>query len=769
MGVLIKPPIIDNTIQAFEITANKNKMKVSFYFQTQDDAVVVNKNYVLVRVLIGGRNCLRGEYRIYPCYLEDPFIIENEEQKVVSQRYSIDILEKDLVNSYGEQSRFAINTPMQISIACILDNQELEFEKDELINSGFWYDWFEQYPDLRSNFSDSVIKYAITELTFSLWGNLTESQIQFKDSYSGSTEKLLNEYGLNEIKSVNSPFRIKGRLTYASYLVNSNIKELDYLKWYQIVIRKQDNNGNMVPVSIPELDYQLYTDRFWDPDRREFVLSIDNRYFEANARYDLTILLGTLHGYLKTITYNLTTFGVNSEDLDKEHISDAYSITSFTATSNAERASVELKLTTNWNSSIEPNTLYTYDFYKQNLNLSEKWEKILTKQSRLQEEVVFEDVTLEAGAPCRYRVEIYYSQNGEKYYASVENNKNISNTVILTFDDVFLITKDAILKLVYNIKITNLKSNILDVISSTLGGEYPFIRRNGYQKYKNFNIEALISYQHEIAMSNSINTTSSVFIHNNQEDKIETSNNSKFNNSLFIKRDKYPAFFVDYEDEYGLDQESVDILYEKLYREAVLDLFQSDQVLLYKSATEGNLFIRLTNVTLSPNTVLGRKIWTFNALVTEVDKASNISYLKYFSDIEAPSQYVIIRQLAPLDTSVYETAKYALLNDNQLYTNTAITKTDEVIETTEYLSDNSTYSFSNLRQQSSKSVYIETDAKEGAIEINGKYYTELPSYGYGIIPVPVHQSSTIQVKQDNIYRLTLQEDKIVFQKMGEKS
>jgi hypothetical protein len=62
---------------------------------------------------------------------------------------------------------------------------------------------------------------------------------------------------------------------------------------------------------------------------------------------------------------------------------------------------------------------------------------------------------------------------------------------------VFLATKNCVLKLAYNTQITSLKRNVQTIITPTLGGAYPFVRRSGEQKYRTFSISSLLSYEAE--------------------------------------------------------------------------------------------------------------------------------------------------------------------------------------------------------------------------------------------------------------------------------
>ena len=50
---------------------------------------------------------------------------------------------------------------------------------------------------------------------------------------------------------------------------------------------------------------------------------------------------------------------------------------------------------------------------------------------------------------------------------------------------------------------------------------------------------------------------------------------------------------------------------------------------LFKSPTEGNILVRISNVSLSPEAGLSRLIYNFSATATEIDEASLEKYKKY--------------------------------------------------------------------------------------------------------------------------------------------
>ena len=61
-----------------------------------------------------------------------------------------------------------------------------------------------------------------------------------------------------------------------------------------------------------------------------------------------------------------------------------------------------------------------------------------------------------------------------------------------------------------------------------------------------------------------------------------------------------------------------DYLLERKFREKVMDFLTDPQPFLFRSPTEGNMIVKLTDVSFTPNATLGRMIYSFSGSFTEV-------------------------------------------------------------------------------------------------------------------------------------------------------
>lgn len=199
---------------------------------------------------------------------------------------------------------------------------------------------------------------------------------------------------------------------------------------------------------------------------------------------------------------------------------------------------------------------------------------------------LWQDFTVEQGKNYKYSLQQY---NDSGLYS----NRIISNEVYTNFEDTFLYDGERQLKVRYNTKISSFKATVLEAKMDTIGGQYPFILRNGRTYYREFPISGLISYQMD-------------------ED-----------NQFFDHSSYNPATNLTSEN---LNQ-------EREFKLKVYEWLNNGEPKLFRSPTEGNYIVRLMNVSLTPNDTLGRMIHTFNATAYEVadfnyDNLSSYNFIK---------------------------------------------------------------------------------------------------------------------------------------------
>ena len=189
----------------------------------------------------------------------------------------------------------------------------------------------------------------------------------------------------------------------------------------------------------------------------------------------------------------------------------------------------------------------------------------------------------------------YLIEQGQTYIYILQkfNNKLYSidvrsNEVVAWFDDIFLYDGKKSLKINFNPTIDSFKTTIMEQKTETMGSKYPFVVRNSLVEYKEFPIGGLISYHSDENLT----------FFNKQIDKETNLTDSNFLN-------------------------------EREYRIMVLDWLNNGEPKFFKSPSEGSYLIRLMNISLTPETVLGRLLYSFSAQAYEIDEFNETNLLLY--------------------------------------------------------------------------------------------------------------------------------------------
>lgn len=182
------------------------------------------------------------------------------------------------------------------------------------------------------------------------------------------------------------------------------------------------------------------------------------------------------------------------------------------------------------------------------------------------------------------------AESGVLYKYAINNKGEDSDPVLALYEDIFLIGEDRQLKIRFDPHVSSFKYIVQDSKTETLGGKYPFVTRNGNVKYREMSIGGLITAQSD-------------------ESNLFTDETELFG--------AYVQNFADYNLQNGIASQ-VDFIKEREFRNKVMDFLYDGKVKLYKSTTEGNALVKVTDVSLTPVEGLGRMIYSFSATLTEV-------------------------------------------------------------------------------------------------------------------------------------------------------
>lgn len=197
--------------------------------------------------------------------------------------------------------------------------------------------------------------------------------------------------------------------------------------------------------------------------------------------------------------------------------------------------------------------------------------------------IIYKDLFVEYGIEYKYAIQ-QYNKNG------IYSKKIWSNLSQAWFEDLFLTDGKQQFKIKYNPKVSSIKTTLQESKVDTLGGQYPFIFRNGNTKYKELPISGLISYLSD-------------------------------ENEMFFTKP------YNFEKTTNLTNEN--IYMESLFKNQIIEWLNNGEVKFFKSPTEGSLLVRLMNISLSPNDTLGRMLHTFNCTAYEIGELNYNNLVKY--------------------------------------------------------------------------------------------------------------------------------------------
>lgn len=232
----------------------------------------------------------------------------------------------------------------------------------------------------------------------------------------------------------------------------------------------------------------------------------------------------------------------------------------------------------------------------------QNWEKIanfslnsLLLSNNNIKRIIFKDISVEQGIKYQYALQ-QISDTG------LYSSKNYSDIIMADYEDMYLTDGKRQLRIAYNPKVSTFKETIMENKQDTIGGKYPFFFRNNEIHYKEFNISGLLSYL----------------------------------------ADPDNLFGMDFDNNiYTTNLISENIHKEKQFKLEVLSWLNNGEVKLFKTAAEGNYYVRLMNVSLSPTDTVGRMLHTFSATGYEVEPMTNPYVINKISDYIIGPQLMI--------------------------------------------------------------------------------------------------------------------------------
>lgn len=445
--------------------------------------------------------------------------------------------------------------------------------------------------------------------------------------------------------NVGSPYvilRINNDIREQAEFLNK-LKEGQYYKFQIAYISSEDNSiGHFSTVTVGKYTYQpsiveilntnrnaissraySYTGFYSNKDITERVYSYRFDLYDRN--YDLCYTTGEqLHNSENDVTASES---YDSCELLMELVTDqVYYLQYVVTTVNnlvikssryriAQRETLEPEINTNLIATVNNEDGYielTYDGVDEtsgsymlmrscsdsNFEIWDKMHTFRLDNNIPKELAAFRDFTFEQGKTYQYSLVQFNQYN-------LYSNRIYSNKVYADFEYAFLFDGVRQLKIKYNTKVASLKPVVLEQKVDTIGGQYPFIFRNGSVYYKEFSVSGLISF---LSDENGLFLESAALI-----DNIREATPTKM--ELEYKSRTHPSAENFYK--------------ERNFKTEVINWLTNGETKLFRSPSEGNFIIRLTNTSLTPNDQLGRMLHTFTGTAYEIADFNYNNLVKY--------------------------------------------------------------------------------------------------------------------------------------------
>lgn len=378
--------------------------------------------------------------------------------------------------------------------------------------------------------------------------------------------------------------------------------------------------------------YENYRDVIYDSGDVLHTIANNEEPGEAIEYFDVDKVLQNENGY--KVEYTVTTKNnlVYTKKFEPEilpNVSGGY-LGTIEAKPCPEEGYIKVILAKgNSKSEYIPNA--TYEIIRQEYNKDE-WEVIKTITIGLYalkyDKYSIKDFCIESNKKYRYAIR---EKNVEKNLVSDYLPKD-SDYVSCDFEYMFLFSQNRQLKIKYNEKVGTYKTDLQESKIETIGGQFPYIFRNGNINYKELNISGLLSY-----LSDEKNLFLNLYETGREKRRYgKWAPDEEDANTLNWKEDKNPAAnlpIINTNYSNSLDNFAM----ERKFKNEVLDWLNNGEPKLLKTKAEGNFIVSLMNVNLSPEDRLSRMLHSFSANAYEIAE-NNYDNLRKYNIIKAEDE-----------------------------------------------------------------------------------------------------------------------------------
>lgn len=362
-------------------------------------------------------------------------------------------------------------------------------------------------------------------------------------------------------------------------LVFEDENESDQLSNYQIKLYNNEDTSN------PELVLDsgiIYTNSSQNSNQLNYTLDY---LLEPGTAYLLTISIETRNYYFQTFDYTLLIVQATDNPLNANIIAE----------NDAEMGSIKVSIAATEFQNFTGSVIIRRTSSKSNFNI---WEDVYERVYNVEDNInfVWYDITVQSGVWYKYAAQKKLGPGSRGAVTEMEE------PVLAYFEDMFLIANNQQVRIRYNQQVSSMRQNIAEARTETLGAQYPYIRRNGYINYRSLSISGLITFFNDY-------------------------------NDTFISKDELygdaaSPLYAAYNETQNITDFN-DYVHEREFREKIIQFLYADNIKLFKTLTEGNVLVKLMNISLSPQQSLGRYLYSFSCEAYEIATDTFDNYLNY--------------------------------------------------------------------------------------------------------------------------------------------
>ncbi len=365
--------------------------------------------------------------------------------------------------------------------------------------------------------------------------------------------------------------KIIGQLYY-----DEGSNEREYLKSYNIAI-----STGTTPVFKTD---EIYTNQY-NPNQFNYEIIYN---LQRDVNYTLTFTYTTNNLYSQFIDYNFVIAAQSTDELEATII----------LTSEDDEGRIKFEINFEDGTVTDNNLIIRRASSRTNFTI---WESVKTLEHDSNKiKHTWYDTSIESGIWYKYRVEEDVSTGTSKVLES--------SPILCLPEDMFITGGDRQLKIRFNPSVSEFKYNVTQSQQNTLGSKFPYVKRNGNNYFRSFNISGLIASFIDSDDEYNPNFYDGEF-HDSTRAEPFTSPDKIYGNS----KNLYSEYNISHSiSQYG------DFIYEREFRQKVMDFLYSNTIKLFRSTTEGNILVKLMNISLQPVNELGRMLYSFSASAVEV-------------------------------------------------------------------------------------------------------------------------------------------------------